>query len=206
MCKLALAITCFAALLVGCQHSSPKQDNSSATSPSSSEYPQLFWMFTLYEVPTGVELAPDGTLRRAVDRGNGLAEVSAAELGRVFASIEAYPATRALAAPAMITQPGALGCITAQDLDKAGASIGPRTIEIRGTLGADGLSYELELSTAPGEGCGTGKRHLPSGSAVLLLCRGADASKPMSLLVLRQSTLNSPADHPFQRAAAGPAR
>jgi hypothetical protein len=163
-------------------------------------------MCGLYEVPLEVELTPDGMLRRAEGRANGFAEVPSASLNGIFASIEAYPGTRFIAAPAFLTQPGEVGRIAANDLDKAGASIGPREIEVRGTPNAAGLSYEVDLTTAPGAGCGSGPSQLPSGSAVLLLCRGEAASGPQTLLVLRPSVLRSPADHPYQRAAAASAR
>lgn len=205
MSKFALALTCCAVLLAGCRSTASTAGGLPGTDAAQAEYPRLFWMFGLYEVPLGAELAPDGTLRRAAGRPNGFAEVPSAGLNETYASIEAYPGTRFLAAPALLTQPGEVARIAVDDLDKADASIGPREIEVRGSPTTAGLSYELELTTAPGTGCGSGQRQMPLGSAVLLLCRGESASGPLTLLVLRPSVLRSPADHPYQSAAAASA-
>jgi hypothetical protein len=202
MSKLPVALTCFVVLLAGCRYTSSSGATVVAPEAALAEYPRILWICALYEVPGDVELAPDGTLRRAAGRANGSTEVPSADLNRIFASIEAYPGTRLIAAPAIFTQPGEVGRITAHDLDKAGASIGPREIAVRGTPNAGGLGYELELTSAPGAGCGTGPRQLPLGSAALLLCWGEPAAGPLTLMVLRPSVLQSPADHPDQRAAA----
>jgi hypothetical protein len=205
MNKFTLALTCCAVLLGACRYTASTGGAVSGPDPALAEYPRVFWMCGLYEVPVEVELAPDGTLRRAEGRASGFAEVPSAGLNGIFASIEKYPGTRFIAAPAFLTQPGEVGHIAANDLDKAGASIGPREIKVRGTPAAAGLSYELDLTTAPGAGCGSGLRQLPSGSAVLLLCRGEAVAGPLTLLVLRPSVLHSPSDHPYQSAAAGAA-
>jgi hypothetical protein len=203
MSTLPMALTCVAVLLASCRYSSTTGGSAAGVDPSPVGYPQLFWMFTLYEVPPEVEFAPDGTLRRAVGRANGYAEVSSADLNAVYDSIQAYPGARFIAAPAILTQPGELARIAPHDVDKAGASIGPREIEVRGSPADGGLTYELDLTTAPGAGCGSDPRQLATGRAVLLLCPGGDASTPLTLLVLRPSILRSPADHPYQRAAVG---
>lgn len=206
MSTFPLALTCCAVLLAGCRYTASTGGGLSGPAPALAEYPRVFWMCGLYEVPAEAELAPDGTLRRAEGRANGFAEVPSAGLNGIFASIEKYPGSRFIAAPAFLTQPGEVGRITANDLDKAGASVGPREIEVRGTPNAAGLSYELDLSTAPGAGCGSGVRQLPSDSAVLLLCRGEAVTGPLTLLVLGPSVLHSPSDHPYQSAAAGAAQ
>lgn len=206
MSKSSLALTCCAVLLAGCRSAASTAGGVPGTVAAQAEYPRLFWMFGLYEVPLGAELAPDGTLRPAVGRPNGFAEVPSAGLDGILASIEAYPGTRYIAAPALLTQPGEVARIAVHDLDKADASVGLREIEVRGSPTTAGLSYELELTTAPGTGCGSGQRQMPVGSAVLLLCRGEAASGPLTLLVLQPSVLRSPSDHPYQSAAAAPAR
>lgn len=205
--RITVAGALVTALAVGCT-SSHRESSDRVGSPApsadaiSAEYPQLFWMCTLFEVPPDVEIAPDGTLRRAVQRGNGIAEIPAADITAAFASIQAYPGTRFIAAPAIVTQPGARGRIETHDRDKAGDSIGPRSIEVEGAPDAKGLAYELEIMTGPSTSCGTGARLMEEDRALLLLCRSDDASAPWTLLVVRPSILRTPADHVVQRAAS----
>jgi hypothetical protein len=89
-----------------------------------------------------------------------------------------------------------------EDRDKAGASIGARSIAVKGTPEAEGLAYDLEITTGPDSSCGTAARRMGEGRVTLRLCRGDDASAPLTLLIVRPSILRSPADHPFQRAAS----
>lgn len=202
MRQLAVPFALLASLVLGCDSAQRAERPDASAAPDAAAQPRLFWMCTLFEVPPDAEIAPDGTLRRAAGRGNGFAEVPAADISEVFASIEAYPGTRFVAAPAIITRPGERGRLEMDDRDKAGASIGARSIAVEGTPATVGLAYELEMTTGPGSSCGTGARRMDEGRATLLLCRGDDASAPWTLLIVRPSILRDPATGPYQSAAS----
>lgn len=160
------------------------------------EYPQLFWMFTLIEVPAEtLALAPLGSLSAP-----RVESVSAASVDELFRSIAACPGARNVFCPAIVSDPGAPAAVELNSVDKAGASSEKFSIAATGWLDAEGLTIEVMLGGDVNDGCATGVRRVGEGGAVVLVCPAAGAPATRALLVVRPKVVRSADDFPVQRA------
>ena len=163
------------------------------------EYPQIFWMFTLFEVPAEtLALAPLGSLSAP-----RVECVSAASVDELFRSIDTCPGARNVFCPAIISAPGARAGVALDAVDKAGASSEKFSIAASGLLDDEGLLVEVLLRVDAGDGCATGVRRTGEEMAVVLVCPVAEGSATRALLVVRPKVVRTPNDAPVQRA--GPA-
>ncbi len=160
------------------------------------EYPQLFWMFTLIEVPAEtLALAPLGSLSAP-----RVESVSAASVDELFRSIAACPGARNVFCPAIVSDPGAPAAVELNSVDKAGAWSGEFSIAATGGLDDEGLWVEVLLRGDAGDGCATGVRRVGEEMAVVLVCSVAEGSATRALLVVRPKVVRTPNDGPVQRA------
>ena len=162
------------------------------------EYPQLFWMFTLFEVPADADLPPLGSLSAP-----RVESVSAASVDELFRSIDACPGARNVFCPAIVSDPGAPAAVELNSVDKAGAWSGVFSIAATGRLDDGGLTIEVLLRGDAGDGCATGVRRVGEEMAVVLVCSVAEGSATRALLVVRPKVVRTPNEAPVQRA--GPA-
>ncbi len=215
----SIIVTLFAcAALGGCASSQhPPQDAPSASAQPASaaqlpdpgaptEYPKIFWMCTMYQLPADTRLGPDATVERGPPAGKTSMVIPAAEIDRVFASIRACEGARFLAAPALVTQPGQIARVESIDRDKAGRSIGPGDLELSGTIDERGLSIQYFVTVSKGAGHGTPPSHIDAGRAVVHLCSGNRSTDPKTLLILRPSIIRDASEMPVQREVAPPQR
>lgn len=177
-----------------------------AYDPLNGKYPQIMWMCNVYEVPSGTEIASDGTVRASASaKPNGVGVVRAADSQRAFDSVRSLPRARLLASPASFSLPEALAILKPGTRDMAGGSIGDRTLTLSGTFVDDRIRTSVEVASTRGAfsaSCHCGARDVPAGGALLFLCAGADSSQPCTLLVARPTVLRSPEDFPYQRASS----
>ena len=148
------------------------------------EYPQLFWMFTLDEVPADADLPPLGSLAAPNVECVGMASVD-----ELFRSMNACPGARNVFCPARISVPGAPAAVELNSVDKAGASSEKFSIAATGWLDAEGLTIEVMLGGDVNDGCATGVRRVGEGGAVVLVCPAAGAPATRALLVVRPIVL-----------------
>jgi hypothetical protein len=78
---------------------------------------QLFWMFTLDEVPADADLTPPGPLDAP-----RVECIRAASVDELFSSIHACPGTSNFFCPALVSEPGARAAVALDAIDNAGAS------------------------------------------------------------------------------------
>lgn len=159
------------------------------------EYPQLFWMFTLYDVPADADLPPLGSLAAPNVECMGVASVD-----ELFRSIDACPGARNVLCPALVSEPGACAAVALDTIDKAGASTEKFSIAATGWLDAEELTIEVMLGGDVGDRCATGIRRVGEGGAVVLVCPAAGAPATRALLVVRPKVVRSADDFPVQRA------
>lgn len=185
------------------------------------EYPRLFWMFTLFEVPADADLPPLGPLPRAApDGASGISSaprvecMSAASVEELFRSIDACPGAWTVFCPAIVSAPGARETVELSVSDKAGAWSAEFFIAATGWLDDEGLAIEVLLHRGDrparrrgtlrrgdaGDGCTTGVRRVDEEMALILVCAAADGAATRALLVVRPKVVRTADDRPVQRA------
>lgn len=202
-----LAFAAIGASIVGpLACTSDRGAGSKALAPDSvhGAYPQVLWMFTVYEVPANVEVLPDGTVHPTTRaKPSGLAIIEGQQLDRAFESIHAIPGAALVATPAVITQPGVVATITSGSQDKAGAVLRDRSLSVRSTPQERGVMASLECThTVASQSTETdiGARLVPERGALVLAAHGATPEGPMTVVVARPTILRSAKDYPFQQA------
>ncbi|MBL9121695.1 MAG: hypothetical protein JNL80_17450 [Phycisphaerae bacterium] len=202
-------------VLIGCgsdrattSDAQPVDRTASSTSfdPLNGDYPQIMWMCNVYEVPAGTEIDSDGLVSASSKaKPNGVGVVLASNVTRAVDSIRSLPNARHLGTPVSFSPPASTTRIEPETRDKAGSSIGDRSIELNGLLKGDFVGTSAEIATASGAfqtSCRCGARDVPKGGALLFLCPGASSSDPWTLLMVRPTVLRSTQDFPFQRASS----
>jgi beta-lactamase regulating signal transducer with metallopeptidase domain len=175
--------------------------------PMGGDYPQISWMVNVFEMPTQPEVRPDGTVVVAAGpKANGLAVFEAGRIDAIFDSVRAIPGARLVAVPALMTKPGAKASISSGDRDKAGSTIGERTIVLEGTLvdgGGVSTTSEVSLHTEGfGASANIGRRVIPAGGGMIYVGPGPRASDPWTVVILRPTVLRSVDDYPFQTSGS----
>jgi hypothetical protein len=203
------------ALLVGCTSDNAastgtaSQDagsSSPAYDPLQGTYPQIMWMCNVYEVPAGTEIGADGTVRATTKvKPNGVGVVGASNVTRAMDSIRSLPNAKHLGVPVCFSPPMATARIEPGSEDKAGTSIGNRTVTMTGVLSGDSVRTSAEIATTSGAAstsCNCGSRDVPKDGALLFLCAGSSVNEPWTLLMVRPAILRSVDDFPFQRESS----
>ncbi|MBL9150590.1 MAG: M56 family metallopeptidase [Phycisphaerae bacterium] len=174
-----------------------------AFDPMGGDYPQISWMVNVFEMPTQPEVRPDGTVVVAAGpKSNGVAVFEAGRIDAIFDSVRAIPGARLVAVPALMTKPGAKASISSSDRDKAGSTIGERTITLEGTPvdgGGVRTTSDVSLHAAEfGASANVGQRVIPAGGGLVYVGPGPRASDPWTVIVLRPTVLRGIEDYPFQ--------
>jgi len=176
-----------------------------AFDPLGGNYPQIMWMCNVYEVPAQTEIGADGTVRASGSmKPNGIGVVAAGDIERAFTSIRQLPNATFLGTPVSFSAPKSTVSVAPGSRDKAGSSIGERSLMLTGELIGDHVRSTVEVGVSRGSStvsCNCGTPNVPPGGALLFLCRGPDAREPWTLLVVRPTVLRSEADFPHQRAS-----
>lgn len=151
---------------------------SPAADPFAGRYPVIAWQSWTFDVPIGMEVAPDGSVRPAAARANGHALVAAEAIPGVLAAMRANPEVRLLAQKVGFSEPGGLVFLGA---DEGGVHAAARLLRVQGQLTADGLVCEVDLydvRTGGMAGGGSGQQLVPAGHAQVWLWHGEDLAQP----------------------------
>ncbi|MFO0873950.1 MAG: M56 family metallopeptidase [Phycisphaerales bacterium] len=182
----------------------PGPAESAPFDPLGGDYPQVFWMCNIFEVPGPVEIRADGTVAATSNPKAGAdAVIEGDRVTACFDSLEKIDGARLVAAPAILAKFDENASISMGETDKAHQAVGARSISVNARNSKAGVVATIEAQAGAG-GASVSRRIadrlVPSGSALVLAVPGPQVADPWMVVMVRPKVLNSVAEYPFQTA------
>ena len=176
--------------------------------PLAGAYPQVMWMFNVYDVPCAIEVAPDGRVQpSSAAKPRTTAVIEAAGVNAVFESVRALPGSRLVSVPAIVAAMGQEATVESGTSDKAGQVLANRSIAVLASEDGATLRTRLEVSARSGSfsvSSTAGREAIPAGGALVMVVPAPREGEPCTLVMARPEILRSVKDYPFQTSTALP--
>lgn len=177
--------------------------------PLDGEYPQVLWMFNVYEVPGPLEVSSNGIVTTTTKaKPNTFASIEQGSIDAAFASINALPRRTQVATPALIAKFDVEARVKSESRDKAGQDLSGRSIAVRAAHGKVGIEATVEVTVVAGNfsiAARVANRSVMDDGAIVMATPGPGASDPWTVMVGRPRVIHSLKEYPFQ-TDSGPER